>query len=177
MKKRAPILTGMMLGFMLLITPVQAQSAQLLLKVEGQQVLELANLQGLPRVSVKATPHHGPEGVYSGVLLNELLKKAGIPTGEALRGHALRLYLVAEAEDGYQAVFALAELDPAFNDRLIFVADQKDGQVLPAGAGPLQIIVPGEKRHARWVRQLKSLHIRQAPPHVEPTAKGNHDHK
>jgi hypothetical protein len=44
-----------------------------------------------------------------------------------------------------------------FADRLL--ADQRDGKPLGANEGPLRAIVPGEKRHARWVRQVIALKI------------------
>ena len=99
----------------------------------------------------------------------EILAKAGVPTGKDLRGPAMALYVVAEASDGYRAIFALAELDPAFTDRVILLADRRDGKPLSAREGPLQMIVPGEKKHARWVRQVIRLKVgrgrrRQARP-------------
>jgi hypothetical protein len=33
------------------------------------------------------------------------------------------------------------------------------GQPLDARVGPFQIVVPGEKKHARWVRQVTGLRI------------------
>jgi hypothetical protein len=67
--------------------------------------------------------------------------------------------VLVEAADKYQVVFALPELDSLFTDRVILLADTCDGKPLPEKNGPLQIIVPDEKRHARWVRQVKSLTI------------------
>ena len=75
----------------------------------------------------------------------------------------MALYLLVEATDGYRVVFALPELDPAFKDRAGLLADRRDGQPLAAAEGPLRLVVPGEKRHARWVRQALSGTIRQAP--------------
>jgi hypothetical protein len=69
------------------------------------------------------------------------------------------MYVIVEAADGYQALFALPELDPAFTDRVILLADHRDGQPLDARTGPFQIVVPGEKKHARWVRQVTGLRI------------------
>ena len=68
----------------------------------------------------------------------------------------------SEAADGYQAVFALPELDPAFNDRVIILADRFDGSPLTARDGSWQIVVVGEKRQARWVRQVVALTIRNS---------------
>jgi hypothetical protein len=83
--------------------------------------------------------------------------------GERMRGKALANYLVVEASDGYRAVFALPELDPGFTDRIILLADQKDKKPLDEKHGPLQVIVPGEKKHARWVRQVIALKVKLAP--------------
>jgi hypothetical protein len=41
---------------------------------------------------------------YEGVLLEELLRRAGAPQGEKLRGPAMATYVVAEADDGYRVV-------------------------------------------------------------------------
>jgi hypothetical protein len=93
------------------------------------------------------------------VPLVELLKTAGVKFGQDLRGPALATYLVVEAADGYRAVFALPELDPAFTDRVILLADRRDGKPLDEREGPLRIVVPGEKRAARWVRQVVALKV------------------
>lgn len=47
-------------------------------------------------------------------------------------------------------------------DQIIRLADRRDGKPLGAGAGPLQIVVPHEKRAGRWIRQVSRLEIRQA---------------
>jgi DMSO/TMAO reductase YedYZ molybdopterin-dependent catalytic subunit len=120
------------------------------------------DLAKLPRQTVKAKAHDGAESQYDGVALVELLAKAGVPAGKELRGKAMALYVVVEASDDYRAVFALPELDPAYSDRVILLADSRDGRPLSAKEGPLQIVVPGEKKHARWVRQVIRLRVGRA---------------
>jgi DMSO/TMAO reductase YedYZ molybdopterin-dependent catalytic subunit len=120
------------------------------------------DLAKLPRQTVKAKAHDGTESQYEGVALAELLTKSGVPMGKDLRGKAMALYLVVEASDDYRAVFALAELDSAFADRVVLLADHRDGKPLSAKEGPFQIIVPGEKKHARWVRQVIRLRVGRA---------------
>ncbi len=93
----------------------------------------------------------------------EVLKLAGVKFGEDLRGKSLALYLLVEAADGYRAVFALPELDPASTDKMVLLADKHDGKSLDDKEGPLRIVVPDEKRQARWVRQVTSLVIKRAP--------------
>ena len=67
--------------------------------------------------------------------------------------------LVVDAADGYKAVFALAEVDAAFAVREIILADKRDGKPLDSKEGPFRIIAPGDKRGARWVRQVTALRI------------------
>lgn len=55
--------------------------------------------------------------------------------------------------------FGIAEFDPGFTDRVIILADRKDGGALAANAGPFQLIVSGEKRAGRWVRQVVSIEV------------------
>jgi len=140
--------------------------APVLLKVAGEGVKPLeftaARLGELPRTSVTAKGHDGRESRYEGVALIEILRLAGAPNGESLRGKVMALYLVVEAADGYRAVFALPELDPRFTDQKIVLADRRDGQPLSEKEGPLQVIVPAEKRHSRWVRQVVALRIGKA---------------
>lgn len=132
-------------------------------EVERPIKLAAADLAAMPRQSVRAKDHKGVESTWEGVAVNDLLTKAGARVGEKLRGGALADYLVVEASDGYRAVFALAEIDPAFTDRTILLADRRDGRPMTEPEGPLRIVVPGEKKHARWVRQVTKLTLRRAP--------------
>jgi hypothetical protein len=87
---------------------------------------------------------------------------AGIRLGEALRGPRLSEASLVEAADGYRVVFALAEADPAFATREIILADKRDGKPLDAREGPFRIVAPGDKRPARWVRQVIALKVSTA---------------
>jgi DMSO/TMAO reductase YedYZ molybdopterin-dependent catalytic subunit len=144
----------------------QAASTDVLLRVEGEVPTSLkltaADIAKLPRRSLKARDHAGKEALFEGAALVDVLKPSGVPLGADMRGKALALYLVVEAADGYKAVFALPELDPASTDAVILLADRRDGQPLDAKEGPLRIVVPAEKKHARWVRQVIVLRIGRA---------------
>jgi hypothetical protein len=67
--------------------------------------------------------------------------------------------LIASAPDGYRVLFSLTEFDPAFSDRVILLADRRDGQPLDNREGPLRLVVPGDKRHARWIRGVDALEV------------------
>jgi DMSO/TMAO reductase YedYZ molybdopterin-dependent catalytic subunit len=121
--------------------------------------LTAPEFDGLPRQTVRAKDHDGKDAEFEGVPLVEVLKTSGVKFGQDLRGPALASYLVVEAADGYRVVFAMPELDPAFTDRVILLADRRDGKPLGENAGPLRVIVPSEKRHALWVRQVIGLRV------------------
>ena len=116
------------------------------------------------RCIVEAKDRDGKPVRFEGVLLIDLLMAAGAPVGDTLRGAQLSKFLLVEAVDGHKAVFALPELDPAFTNELALVADHRDGQPVSATEGPFRIVVPHEKRPARWVRQVTRLKVLQANP-------------
>jgi DMSO/TMAO reductase YedYZ molybdopterin-dependent catalytic subunit len=127
-------------------------------------VLTIADLKKMPRKTLSVVnPHDKKTEVYEGVLLEEILRKAGVPQGEHLRGASLATYVTAEASDGYRAVFSLAELDSGVLDSEIIVADTMDGATLNASLGPFRLVAPHEKRPARWVRMLTSITVRSVP--------------
>ena len=123
--------------------------------------LTAADLTSFPRRTVKAADHGQPEASYEGVSLTDILARAGAPLGPELRGKAMATYVVVGAADGYQVVFALPELDSAFTDRIIILADHKNGLQLDSREGPVRLIVPGEKRPARWERQVVAITVRR----------------
>ncbi len=145
-------------------TPAPAPAQVLSISGEVAHPLKLsaADLAKLPRRTVSAKDHDGQPVTFEGVALVEVLRLAGVEFGEKLRGKSLALFLVVEAADGYRAVFALPELDPAFTDEVIMLADRRDGKPLSEAEGPWRIVVPHEKRPARWVRQVIALVVKRA---------------
>jgi len=126
----------------------------------------------MPHQTLKVTnPHTHQEEVYDGVPLIDLLKLAGIPSGENLRGAAMATFIIAEASDGYRVAFSLAELDPGIGDAGVLVADSLSGKPLDAKLGPLRLVVPRDKRPARWVRMLTALHVATVPKAEKQTTK------
>lgn len=124
--------------------------------------IEAGSINKLSRQSIK-TLDHGKEATFEGVALVELLKLGGVEFGESMRGKRMATYLLVEAADKYTAVFAFPEIDPGFTDRVIILADKRDGKPLSKEEGPWRIVVPGEKRGARWVRQVTGFKILRAP--------------
>jgi DMSO/TMAO reductase YedYZ molybdopterin-dependent catalytic subunit len=130
--------------------------------VPNELRLTLTDLKQLPRTSVTAKDHGGATHTYEGVALQALLAKAGAPQGGDIRGNKMTLFVLVEAGDGYRAVFSLAELDADFSGTQVLVADTADGKPLAEKEGPLRLVVPGDKRPARWVRMLKTITVATA---------------
>lgn len=120
--------------------------------------LALSELKSMPRTTVTVTDE-GRQIVYEGVLVGELLKRAGAPVGRDLSGKAVATYVRASAKDGYQVVFSLAELDPGFTSNDIIVADTIDGKPLFDYQGPLRIVAPHDKRGARSIRMVQRIEV------------------
>jgi DMSO/TMAO reductase YedYZ molybdopterin-dependent catalytic subunit len=139
------------LFFLLSCAAFCAENSALVVKGEVKTPLRLTmdELKAMPIAKVSVKDHVGSSAVYEGVPLHEILKKAGAPEGEALRGPALQLCVVVKAADNYKVVFSLAELDPLFNDKQVLLAFRRNGQELDAKAGPLHLVIPDEKRQAR----------------------------
>jgi hypothetical protein len=130
--------------------------------VSGRAIdLSAADLFHLPQYTVR-TADHGTPTTFVGVLLTDLLAKVDLPTGDKFHDTAAGYYLLVEGADGYRAVFAWAELDSTFMDKSVYLVTHRDGKPLSAKDGPFQLVAPGEKRNARWVRQVTALTIREA---------------
>ena len=113
----------------------------------------------MTRETASVTDQDGMKVVYEGVLLREILQRAGAPFGAQLRGKALASYVLAKAHDGYQVVFTLGELDAEFANEQILVADKRDGKPLFGYQGPFRLVCPNDKAGARSVRMLESIEV------------------
>jgi DMSO/TMAO reductase YedYZ molybdopterin-dependent catalytic subunit len=121
--------------------------------------LTVGDLKAMPRTRVDVKDEGGRLLKYEGVLVGEILKKAGATLGTEMRGGAMATYVVANASDGYQVIFSLAELDPVLTGSEIIVADTIDGEPLSAKQGPLRIVAPKDTRPARSLRMLERLDV------------------
>ena len=127
-------------------------------------VLTAGDLKKMPRKTLPVVnPHSKEKETYEGVLLEELLRRAGVPVGDQLHGSSLAISVMAQGEDGYRVVFSLAELDSGILDSDVIVADTMNGAPLAAKQGPFRLVAPLEKRPARWVRMLRSITVITAP--------------
>ena len=147
----------------LLALPAVAQSFEVRVVNGDQTLVERFGLDELLQMSRATVVDPSPQGdqVYEGVWLNQVLLISGVPEGGILRGKSLSTYILVEADDGYQVVFSLAELDEEFGNAKVLIADKLNGEALPEGVGPFRLIVPGDQEGGRWVRQVKTITVHQ----------------
>lgn len=165
---------GLLLCVLSLVAPgafarpdITPGASRISIVVDGKPALTLdrAALAALPRVTVVASSPHDPSSRWQGVALDELLHRAGVPTGGQLRGHAMGYIVRVSASDHYQVVFSLAELDPRFGNEQVILVDTRDGQPLGKD-GPFRLIVPGDKRPARWIHNITAIDVINESPRL-----------
>jgi hypothetical protein len=134
--------------------------------VKPAQQFSLADIAAMPRTTLQGKTHDGKDHTFEGVAMAELLRRAGLPQAENVRGPVLARYLLVSAHDGYRTIFSLPEFDPAFTDNRALLADKMDGKALDDHDGPLRLVLPAEKREARWVRMVERIELLSAPDAV-----------
>ena len=112
----------------------------------------------LPRQKVN-TKVHDSDAEFQGASLVDLLKSVGVQFGSDLKGKRAPTVALCDATDGYRVVVTLLEIDPSTADRPAIVADRRDGKPLDVNARPYQLVIPGDKRGIRWIRQLQTIRI------------------
>ncbi len=144
-------------------TPPELVAAQQIVVRVGdkpQMIFTEDDLSKLPPHSV-TVQEHGKTIKYDGVLLHDVLARAGAPFGDELRGKALSNYVLATARDGYAVVYTLTEMDTVFSDGDLLLADKADGAPLPDNQGPFRIIATHDKKPARSLRMLERIDVVQ----------------
>lgn len=128
--------------------------------VLGQPIaIDAALLADLPTAEASLTAH-GKTHLCAGPLLSDLVVRLGIPSGKDLHRDALAQGVILRARDGYSVLFSLGELDAALGASKAILALRCDGRPLDTEVGPVRLIVPGEQRGARSVRQLATIELR-----------------
>jgi hypothetical protein len=141
-------------------------STQLTIKTYEGKTLTITpqELAAMPHKTVSVhNAHSQKDETYTGVLLADLLTKAGVPSGESVRGKLFTVGIVAQGTDHYGVLYSLAEVDPAIHTGEVIVADTVDGQPLTED-GAFKMVSSEERRPARWVRNLTSISVVEVAP-------------
>jgi DMSO/TMAO reductase YedYZ molybdopterin-dependent catalytic subunit len=161
-------------------TPAQAQEDPSIIVAgnieRGRLTVTAADIAKLPKKTVRVKSEKGVATTFEGVALQDVLDLAGVLFGQKLQGARLIAFVVAEgappplevpynrqAGDDYRALFSLPELDSTFTEHQpVILAITQDGKPLSAADGPYRIIVPGDKRPSRWVKDVKMIWVLHA---------------
>ena len=120
------------------------------------------DIAGIARATVLlATEHGGHPALFEGPLLWSLLDRAGAIDTSHPRDH-VRQTVVITGRDGYTAILALAEISPEFSAKPVILADHLEGQ--PLNPDHLRLVVPGETRVGRSVRDVVRITVLPAAP-------------
>ena len=132
--------------------------------VEHPLALTVADLQAFPRHDYEET---GPEGKgpprapskVNGVLLRDVLDRAQLV--EKRPRDLRKTIVIADARDGYRAIFTWVELYLSSLGEGVVLALERDGKPLAESEGPVALVsLRDERRGPRHVKWLKSIEAR-----------------
>ncbi|MCC6613669.1 MAG: molybdate ABC transporter substrate-binding protein [Anaerolineae bacterium] len=100
---------------------------------------------------------------FTGALLWDVINAAQPNLNADLNNDKLSMFIVVTGADGYQAVIAWAEIDPAYGNQPVLIAYDQDGGPLADDLGSLRLVVAGDARGGRYVRGVVNVSLRDAP--------------
>jgi hypothetical protein len=116
----------------------------------------IAELKPLTQTVNFLTEHGEQRAEWTGPLLWDVLTASGA-LDDIKPPDQVRLVVRVTGADGYTAVIAFGEIAPPFAGRPIQIADHMNGALLPDHA--LRLVVPGDKRGGRSVRDVVRIDI------------------
>jgi hypothetical protein len=124
-----------------------------------RMALTAVGISHLPTTTI-SVPFEATEemlpGLLEGPLLWTALEHLGVVDPKSPRQLVSQALLVT-GRDGHTAVVALCEIAPEFEGKPVILARRLDGQ--PLSQGRLHIIVPGDRRGGRSIRDVASLEV------------------
>ena len=139
-------------------------AALILAQSPGPVTVEILPLDRAAMKEMEPAEVRVPEGdktvTYGGVPLAAILAKQAKDTKSMAGLRALSdAVLLVRGSDGYQvAVSAVAVAMDTKGERFL-MATTRDGKPLDEGFGPIRLIVPGDPKHARWVRNVAAVRL------------------
>jgi DMSO/TMAO reductase YedYZ molybdopterin-dependent catalytic subunit len=131
------------------------------LRIDGavmhSMAFSLADLKAMPPVQVGTafeTKHGAEKKLWTGVLLIELVKKAGLKNEDA-KNAFLRHTMLVHGKDGYEVALAIGEIDPTAEAKRVIVAYSQTAD-LPG----FRLVVPGDLHPERQVHDVVEIEIK-----------------
>jgi hypothetical protein len=163
-----PVAALLSLTTLLHVSPANADDA-LVLDVSGALPrsggMKLSDLEAMGPIKAEWTSHGAKHEVF-GVPLERVLTRFGfdvgpmskdVPVREKRKGW--RMAILASAPDGFQAVFSCAEVFESMGATRVLLVWKEDGKALPAGRGPLRLVVLTDKEPSRSVQAVRKLEV------------------
>lgn len=140
--------------------PAALPSTGLTLTVKDKATtFSVADLAAMPQKIVKVhNAHTNADESYTGILLSDLLAKAGFLADKTTQETMLRSIVRAEGTDKYWVVYSATEVEGSEHAGDVIVAISMDGHSLGAD-GNLKLISTDDKKPQRWVRNLSSISL------------------
>ena len=160
------------------------------LVVTGAPGRDLTNLTSLQLMAVPALPSGGG-GASTSVQLSGTVTRPGTYTAADLIAHFTSVtesvsgdnytgvplfsfidsddsnitgqIVVAQATDGYEVVYSLAELDPSLDGNAGDLLPYADTGTDFPGDGVARTILPGDNKHGRWVSNVDAIIVADVP--------------
>jgi len=148
--------------------PEKYESKELLISGEVQEplTLKIADIKKMEVKSVTLSPKacitgqsKRPDESYRGVLLKDLLSKAGIAT--KAHNDVKKIVVIARATDGYMVVFSWGELFLSEVGDGVMVAFEKDGKPLKTEEGKMALVSINDSQNSRHIRWLSTIEVRK----------------
>jgi molybdate transport system substrate-binding protein len=139
-------------------------SARLSVELPGATAKQFSrqDLEKLERKTAAITIRDKGPFQFSGVTVFSILEAAGYKLDEPKRGAYLTQYVVITATDGYRVVYSMGEFDPKSKREAPLLVWQQDSAPLKETEGPYRLVIPDNAHTSRWIRQIKSLAVRNA---------------
>jgi len=146
----------------MLFAPVLARSQTILVQgLAGKTATLIAkDLADLPRSTIT---FGNPPAAYEGATLTSVLRLVDAPSGPMLHGKPVSDYVVVTGADGFTATFSLAETDAYLHKGSVILADTAGGKVLGPHEGPWRLVIDGDLKPSRSVRNVVKIQLFAAP--------------
>ena len=146
-------MAGMQMG-----KPAAAPSTSLTVTVDGKATaFSVTDLKAMPQKTVKVhNEHTKADETYTGVVLGDVLAKAGFVADKSTQRKMLRSVLQVEGTDKYWVVYSVTEVEGSEHVGDVIVATSMDGKDIGAD-GALKLVSTEDKKPQRWVRNLTSI--------------------
>ena len=116
----------------------------------------------MTQITVAFGTEHGQlQAAFDGPLLWAVLDHAGAIDATRPRDQVRETVMIT-GRDGYTAILALGEIAPDFENKQVILAERMNGQ--PLSPEHFRIVVPGDRRGGRSVRDVIGIAVAGAQP-------------